>query len=263
MSRARNIKPGFFKNDLLAECSPLARLLFAGLWCEADREGRLEDRPKRIKAECLPYDETECDDLLNELAAHGFITRYVVEGTGYIAINEFAKHQNPHQRELPSVIPAPSEAKHNLGSAEAQPRIELAEDCTGSARLFALSPIPYPDSSEKILSSADDELPAEPRPTAQAIPYDDILAAFHEALPMLPGVRLLNDGRKKKIKSRWHELAERQTLDYWRSFFAYAAKSDFLTGRNGKWTACNFDWLLEPNNHLKVAEGNYENGSRT
>ena len=50
MARARNIKPGFFANENLAECDPLARLLFAGLWCLADREGRLEDRPKRIAA---------------------------------------------------------------------------------------------------------------------------------------------------------------------------------------------------------------------
>jgi len=48
MARSRNIKPGFFRNEMLAECSPLARLLFAGLWCLADRFGRLEDRPKRI-----------------------------------------------------------------------------------------------------------------------------------------------------------------------------------------------------------------------
>jgi len=54
VARARNIKPGFFKNDQLAECHPLARLLFAGLWCEADRAGRLKDRPKRLKVECLP-----------------------------------------------------------------------------------------------------------------------------------------------------------------------------------------------------------------
>ena len=59
MARSRNIKPGFFLNDDLAECEPLARLLFAGLWCIADREGRLEDRPKRIKIEVLPYDN--CD----------------------------------------------------------------------------------------------------------------------------------------------------------------------------------------------------------
>ena len=39
MSRSRNIKPGFFKNEHLAECQPLARLLFIGLWTLADREG--------------------------------------------------------------------------------------------------------------------------------------------------------------------------------------------------------------------------------
>jgi len=64
MARARNIKPGFFMDDVLAEIEPLGRILFAGLWCIADREGRLEDRPKRIKAEVLPYDECDMDNLL-------------------------------------------------------------------------------------------------------------------------------------------------------------------------------------------------------
>ena len=116
MSRARNIKPGFFKNDQLAECSPLARLLFAGLWCEADREGRLADRPKRIKAECLPYDDCDLDGLLNQLASKGFIVRYVVEGNAYIAIPEFAKHQNPHCKESASSIPASD--KHGASTVQ-------------------------------------------------------------------------------------------------------------------------------------------------
>ena len=108
MARARNIKPGFFKNDLLAECHPLARILFAGLWCEADREGRLEDRPKRIKADCLPYDECDIENLLNELHSRGFILRYVVGTNSYIAVAEFTKHQMPHHKEVPSVIPPPA-----------------------------------------------------------------------------------------------------------------------------------------------------------
>ena len=175
MSRSRNIKPGFFENERLAECQPLARLLFAGLWCEADREGRLEDRPKRIKAKCLPYDETECDDLLNELTSHGFITRYVVTGNAYIAVNEFAKHQNPHQREVPSVIPGPPDAKHNLGSAEAQPRLDPAENCTGSARLIPDSPIPHPDSpiqaraDARPTKSRGSRLPADWMPDAESV----------------------------------------------------------------------------------------------
>jgi hypothetical protein len=105
--RARNIKPGFFDNEELAECDPLARILFAGLWCMADREGRLEDRPKRIKAKVLPYDQCDISKLLQELIDAQFLQRYEVEGKQYIQIVNFAKHQKPHHMEHESVIPPP------------------------------------------------------------------------------------------------------------------------------------------------------------
>ena len=105
--RARSLKPGFFKNEKLAELHPLARLLFAGLWLIADREGRLDDRPKRIKAECLPYDNCNTEKLLRELASFGFILRYAANGENYIQIINFAKHQDPHVKERSSTIPAP------------------------------------------------------------------------------------------------------------------------------------------------------------
>lgn len=107
MARARNIKPGFFANEDLAECDPLARLLFAGLWCLADREGRLEDRPKRIRAELLPYDSCDADDLLNQLQARGFILRYSHGEGRFIQVLKFNSHQNPHMKEAKSSIPAP------------------------------------------------------------------------------------------------------------------------------------------------------------
>ncbi|MGM5532505.1 hypothetical protein ACP3UV_21970 [Mixta calida] len=105
MARSRNIKPGFFTNDELAECSPLARLLFAGLWTIADKEGRLDDRPKKIKALVLPFDNVDCDDCLKQLDDRGFITRYSVNNSDYIQINNWKKHQNPHCKEAPSEIP--------------------------------------------------------------------------------------------------------------------------------------------------------------
>ena len=107
MARARNIKPGFFANEDLAECEPLARLLFAGLWCLADREGRLEDRPKRIRAELLPYDMCDADNLLNQLQARGFILRYTHGEGRFIQVLKFDSHQNPHMKEAKSTIPAP------------------------------------------------------------------------------------------------------------------------------------------------------------
>jgi len=106
MARSRNIKPGFFLNDELAEVEPLGRILFAGLWCIADREGRLEDKPRRIKVEVLPYDDCDVNYLLNQLAERGFIVRYEHESNPYIQIINFTKHQNPHPREVASVIPA-------------------------------------------------------------------------------------------------------------------------------------------------------------
>ncbi len=103
--RARDIKPGFFKSDQLAECSPWARLAFAGLWMLADREGRLEDRPKRIKAEILPYDNEDMDSLLNELQENELIIRYQVNGKRYVWIPKFLEHQRPHPNEKASEIP--------------------------------------------------------------------------------------------------------------------------------------------------------------
>ena len=121
--RARNIKPGFFKNDTLAELDFAGRLLFIGLWGIADRAGRLEDRPKKIKAEVFPYDEVNVDSFLGELARLGFILRYEVGGGRFIQIVHFDKHQNPHPREAPSNIPA----------AGPCPSLAPAGSCLGSA----------------------------------------------------------------------------------------------------------------------------------
>jgi hypothetical protein len=82
----------------------------------ADREGRLEDRPARIKAEVLPYDSCDVESLLNSLAAgqDPFIVRYESEGRRYIQVSNFHKHQSPHLKEAKSTIPAP--VKHRTGT---------------------------------------------------------------------------------------------------------------------------------------------------
>lgn len=137
MARARNIKPGFYANEDLAECDIWARFIFPGLWMLADRAGRLEDRPKRIKGELLRFDGPDCDFLLQQLAERGFILRYEVDGRRLIQILKFHQHQNPHHREAPSVLPAPagftlevqgqSEASEASHGAQPDPHAELLE----------------------------------------------------------------------------------------------------------------------------------------
>jgi len=117
VARARNIKPGFFKNELIAELPFEARLLFIGLWTLADREGRLEDRAKRIKMELFPADNVDVEPLLTLLVNSGFLVRYEVDGQRYLSIENFAKHQSPHAKEQASTIPAPD--KHGATTVQA------------------------------------------------------------------------------------------------------------------------------------------------
>ena len=117
MARSRNIKPGFFRNADLAELPLEARLLFIGLWTIADREGRLEDRPKQIKIEVFPADNFDCDILLQALADTGMVIRYQVAGKRYLQVTNFTKHQNPHKDEKQSTIPAPTMPDSNTVQA--------------------------------------------------------------------------------------------------------------------------------------------------
>lgn len=111
MPRARNIKPSIFLNEILGVSDPLLTVLFTSLWCLADREGRLEDRPERIRIETFPYRlGIKIDELLNELYVKGFINRYEVNGGRYIEVINFGKHQRPHSTEKKSILP-PCEAK--------------------------------------------------------------------------------------------------------------------------------------------------------
>ena len=177
MARARNIKPGFFTNDVLAECSALARILFQGLWCHADREGRLEDRPRKLKAEILPYDECDTEELLCQLESRGFIVRYSHGAERFIQVVNFCKHQNPHVKEQESTIPAP-------GLFSAKPEVAgLIPD--------SLNPItdsreqPLPDASlpaTKKESSVETELQAVCRQTWAA--YADAYERRYGAAPV-------------------------------------------------------------------------------
>jgi hypothetical protein len=118
--RSRNIKPGFFTNEKLAECSPMARLLFAGLPMLCDRDGRMEYRPLRIKAELFPYESSTvqapvshrsstvqvwCDELLR--FGDDFIIIYEVDGVKYLQVTNFVKHQNCHRDEKSRQLPPP------------------------------------------------------------------------------------------------------------------------------------------------------------
>ena len=121
MARVRLLKPGFFLNDQLAELPFEARLLFLGLWGIADREGRLLDRPKRIKAEVFPYDEIDVEPLLASLNEAGFIRRY--------SANEASIIEQPLANEASMIREARSRSKQLPVNSKQLPVTSSSERC--------------------------------------------------------------------------------------------------------------------------------------
>lgn len=297
--RARDIKPRFYKNDQLAECSMAARLLFPGLWMLADREGRFENRPKKIKAEIFPFDDVDVASLLKELEDAELILAYEVNGSRYFWIPQFKKHQSPHKNEKNSEFPAhPDDLS---GSESAQGRNEhpitpekdrstpvipgkipltpsslTPEDFKTLTTFESLSPPDggdAPQPAEKELPEA----PEQPEAKAPPCPYEAIRALYHEILPEHPRVEIVNEKRQRAMKARWADIGKRlkakrqrdgpeERLAYLRRFFGRASESDFLTGkkafRDGSVYIADFDKLMSPSGFVGVIEGKYDNRER-
>jgi len=150
MARARNIKPSFFDNDLLAECEPLGRLLFIGLWTICDFNGNLEWRSKRVKKQLLAYDNCDIDTLAINLDKSGFIRFYSDQENMYVNIVNFNKHQNPHKNERAKGSEIPTYTNECRQAIDLntltinRDKSGLNQDCSTSNP--ALSLIPDPDS---------------------------------------------------------------------------------------------------------------------
>ena len=295
MARARNIKPGFFRNADLVELPFEARLLFIGLWTIADRSGRLEDRPKQIKMDLFPADSVDVDALLDELAAIGVVARYSHDGKRYLQVVNFAKHQNPHKDEKASTIPdqdghlaAPEQDKKKHGASTVQAPCNNDSD-TVAIGLIPDSLIPdslIPDSlKEAIASSSASAQPTcdnEPDDGVPPCPFGPLIDLYEAALPVLPTVRrslFAKGANGKALRARWrwvmtakHERGERKgeriatTVDegkaWFGRYFDYVAESDFLSGRSGKFQSCDLGWLVTAANFEKVLSGKYHHEQR-
>lgn len=104
-------------------------------------------------------------------------------------------------------------------------------------------------------------------------PHERLIAMYHEILPECPRVEEWNDERRGIMRARWREKAKpngktqgystvEAGLAWWRTYFAWCAQSQFLTGKkDGKPGRppfiANLEWLVRPSNFAKVVEGNY------
>lgn len=160
---------------------------------------------------------------------------------------------------------------HAMADATANAMANATEDAmanvvANASQTDAPSPSPSP-----ITTGAKAPVSATKPPPC---PHLKLLELFGKNLPMLPQPKPeLWDGKNARaMQARWRWLltaekrngaryatSEADGLDWFDRFFGYVAKSDFLTGRNGRWMNCDLGWLMNQTNFAKVVQGNYEN----
>jgi hypothetical protein len=110
MARYRTIKPEFWSSEQVMECSPIARLMFIGIWNFADDAGRYSYSPKTIKAQVFPGDDITSDNIrrmIDELSSNGLVRIYAVDGKEYLLITgwhhqKIDRPQKPRHPEPPN-----------------------------------------------------------------------------------------------------------------------------------------------------------------
>jgi hypothetical protein len=103
MSRIRTIKPEYWTDERVGECSVSARLLFIASWNFADDYGGLSRSARQLKAQAFPYDNIDCEPLVQELISAGLLIEYEAEGKKYLHIKGFRVHQKVEKPAKPRV----------------------------------------------------------------------------------------------------------------------------------------------------------------
>ena len=130
MARIRSVHPTLFTDEAWVACSAVARLLYIGLWTDADDQGVFEWKPLQIKMRLLAGDDLDAALLLAELSSGGLVARFEAGGRSYGAIKAFRAFQRPKKPN--AVHPLPLALRPYVGltdadlpSPEASPMAEL------------------------------------------------------------------------------------------------------------------------------------------
>lgn len=164
----------------------------------------------------------------------------------------------------PKKEPSRSESNNPVGFSE------------GTRDEPATKPPHSPEEEEEAKASLPEPaVPAKPSPPA--CPIDSLIDSFTTHLPGMPTVNrgLFKAGKGgDAMRARWrwvmtttHERGAKkgeplaqtaaEGIDWFDRFFTYVSGSDFLTGRDSKWSACDLHWLMTASKFEAVLGGKY------
>lgn len=247
MAEKRMFTKSIIDSDKFLEMPLSTQALYFHLGMRADDEGFINSPKKIIRA-------VNCnEDDLKLLIAKGFVICF---DTGIIAITHWKLHNHIQKdrfkptlyEEEKSLLDENNRKEYILKTVVSNSMdtkcIQIVSNA-GTKNRLDKNRI-YKDSVETMSTSVD---------VRNAFDYQGVVDLFNSVCVSLPKVQKLNDKRRKLIVNAGKLLGEMS----FEGFFNLVESSDFLTGRNGKWSGCGFDWILQPANLTKIIEGNYLN----
>lgn len=112
--------------------------------------------------------------------------------------------------------------------------------------------------------ASDSEKVEKPK-TGIDCPYQKIIADYNEILgPYLGMCQKLTPTRQKAVQARWRDCmkdgdfkTQDEGITYFKRYFEYVKKCDFLMGNNNRDWRADFDWIFKQQNYTKICEGKY------
>ncbi|MEB0133392.1 DnaT-like ssDNA-binding domain-containing protein [Pseudomonas sp. CCI2.4] len=247
MARIRTVKPEFWSSEQVMSCSPIARLLFIGLWNFCDDGGNHPMSARTIKALVFPGDDISIlstEHLIAELVAADLVATYCIEGKIYLHVQGW-KHQKIDKRtfKYPAFIASPD------GNSASSRRVLDEESSNGSRGLapgregigsgedqhnthsasFENSDEPTTEESSVVhLEPIDPKLPSEM--SLDWIPDDKLLKAyaFRTAIP----VNAFTDEATASFVCHYSASGRFETQAAWVSLLVKWVKRDTASASN-------------------------------
>jgi hypothetical protein len=248
VARIRTIKPEFWSDEKLAQCSRDARLLFMALLNHAEDHGVARANLSLIKSQVFPYDDvspTKVGRWLGELETKNLVKRFGHDGQTFLFVTNFAKHQKidrPGKTTLPN--PPPEFIEENKKSSTKARRTlderslleRRGEERKGEER------------------RGEEEAPDQP-PESLRLLWNECKA------PEQPEWVEMNKKRQEAAAARLRERPLRGERS-WEEVFRRLAKSSFarglVPGKDGKTWVAGPVFFLRPDAAARVLEGAYD-----
>lgn len=221
----------------------------------------------------MPLDEQECAGICNCRSGDEVEALRFVLGRFFVRMDDGHYNKRIAEEVAKSERLSATLSEAGLKGVEAKrakARAGARAKANATLKGRSVSPSPSPSLSQEIQEPT--ALVAEATPQRRpACPTEALIALYHEHLPMLPRVEVVNDSRKRHLSSRWREVVldkdiasaddiRSAAIDWFAWFFCHASKSRFLTGKVKNWKA-DFDFLMTPSKFAKVVEGSYHGES--